>query len=161
MTATDNCTPVDSIVIDSVAVKTDSVGVCGKYSYKVTRTWTATDKCGNSTVHQQVLVVKDTIAPQFNLPPNREINQQSANALPTTNCTVPIVYNLGAAGVFNECADLTECTVNYIHFEPQPVNPIVPNVLDISGNYPVGTTKVIFSVTDACGNEGVDTLTIN
>ncbi len=161
VTARDNCTPTDSIVINFTQVKTDSVGVCGKYEYKVTRSWTAFDKCGNSATHVQVLVVIDTLAPTFFLPPNREINQFSANALPTTNCTVPIVYNLGAQGVFNECAPLTECTINYIHFEPQPLNPITPNVLDISGNYPVGTTKVIFSVTDPCGNEGVDTLTIN
>lgn len=161
VSAIDNCTPDALIDIDLVEVKTDSVGVCGKYDYKVIRTWTATDKCGNTTVHTQVLTVQDTLAPHFFLPPNKTINQMSANALPTTNCTVPIVYNLGAQGVFNECAPLVECTVNYINFEPPLVNPITPNVLDISGNYPVGTTKVIFSVTDPCGNEGIDTLTIN
>lgn len=161
VSAIDNCTPDTLIQIDLVEVKTDSVGVCGKYDYKVTRTWTATDKCGNTTEYTQTLTVKDTLAPNFFLPPNKTINQLSANALPTTNCTVPIVYNLGAQGVFSECAPLVECTVNYITFDPPLVNPIIPNVLDISGNYPVGTTKVIFSVTDPCGNEGVDTLTIN
>jgi len=161
VSAIDNCTPDTLIEIDLVEVKTDSVGLCGKYDYKVTRTWTATDKCGNTTVYTQTLTVKDTIAPNFFLPPNKTINQLSANALPTTNCTVPIVYNLGAQGVFSECAPLVECTVNYITFDPPLVNPITPNVLDISGNYPVGVTKVIFSVTDPCGNEGVDTLTIN
>ncbi|MDO8365848.1 MAG: HYR domain-containing protein [Saprospiraceae bacterium] len=161
LAATDNCTPPDEILIELVEVFSDTAGVCGKYDYKVTRTWTATDKCGNTTAHVQVVLVQDTLAPSFFLPPNKTINQLSANALPTTNCTVPIVYNLGSIGVFNECASLIESTVDSIKFVPIPLNPITPNVLDISGHYPVGTTKVYFWVTDPCGNQGFDTLTIN
>ena len=39
-------------------------GVCDD-SYTLTRTWTATDNCGNNDVHTQVITVRDTKAPSF------------------------------------------------------------------------------------------------
>ncbi len=37
-------------------------------NYDITRTWTATDECGNQTVHTQNIIVQDTTAPTFDLP---------------------------------------------------------------------------------------------
>src|SRR5690606_23576825 len=39
-------------------------------SYELTRIWTATDACGNSTSVQQVILVEDTIAPVFTVIPD-------------------------------------------------------------------------------------------
>jgi hypothetical protein len=41
-------------------VRTD--GAC-EDTYTLTRTWTATDNCGNSITHVQVISVEDTTAP--------------------------------------------------------------------------------------------------
>ena len=56
VTATDNCT----VALTFVEVRTD--GTC-PYNYTLTRTWTATDKCGNSTSASQTISVEDKVAP--------------------------------------------------------------------------------------------------
>jgi hypothetical protein len=40
-----------------------NIGECTEYS--ILRTWTATDACGNTTVHTQTINVSDTTAPEF------------------------------------------------------------------------------------------------
>jgi hypothetical protein len=155
--ATDNCSPTDSVKVILVENSTKATTGCGKYNYTTTRTWTATDKCGNSTVHTQVVKVEDTAGPKFTGMPDT-INILTANFPPTTNCTAPVALN--AAQFFNECALLTECTINSIVFSPVLAVPITPTSLNVSGNYPVGTTKVIFTVTDPCGNVGKDSVII-
>ena len=58
VTATDNC---DSDVdITYSEVRTD--GACPD-TYTLTRTWTATDNCGNATTQGQTITVEDTTAP--------------------------------------------------------------------------------------------------
>src|SRR5512135_154287 len=55
VTATDNCDASPSITFNEV--RTD--GPCAD-SYTLTRTWTATDNCGNSASASQVITVRDT-----------------------------------------------------------------------------------------------------
>ncbi|MFC2173781.1 hypothetical protein ACFLU6_14310, partial [Acidobacteriota bacterium] len=57
-TATDNCDANVNIVLNEV--RTD--GPCVD-TYTLTRTWTATDNCSNSTLGTQVISVQDTTAP--------------------------------------------------------------------------------------------------
>jgi len=60
VTATDNCG--DNPVITYAQVRTDEVDSCPS-NYTLTRTWTATDACGNTDVGVQVITVQDTTAP--------------------------------------------------------------------------------------------------
>jgi hypothetical protein len=57
VTATDNCSEA-AVVMDEFI----DPGACAG-SYTVTRTWTATDACGNQSAQSQVITVEDTIAP--------------------------------------------------------------------------------------------------
>src|SRR5206468_1845338 len=50
----------------------------------VTRTWTATDHCGNSSTASQVIHVVDTTAPAITAPPEPTTIQCPANAACTT-----------------------------------------------------------------------------
>ena len=68
-TASDNCGPVTIVLTaDTVA------GACAQ-SYVVTRTFVATDACGNSTSDAQVITIVDTQAPMFveELPASLEV----------------------------------------------------------------------------------------
>ncbi|MFN0016278.1 MAG: PKD domain-containing protein, partial [Saprospiraceae bacterium] len=63
--ATDNCGgPVSITYLGQVRTN----GNC-LYNYALTRTWRATDLCGNSTITAQAITVQDTQAPTFTNPP--------------------------------------------------------------------------------------------
>ena len=61
-TATDNCD--NDVAIDFAEVRTD--GPCLD-TYTLTRTWTATDNCGNQDVQTQIINVQDTTNPILDL----------------------------------------------------------------------------------------------
>ncbi len=63
--ATDNCD--DDVIIELNEVLTDSL--CAD-SYTLTRTWTASDNCGNQDVQTQVILIQDTTPPLLNGVPN-------------------------------------------------------------------------------------------
>src|SRR6185436_12384669 len=67
-TATDNCDPAP-VVTHSDAT---AAGSCAQ-EHTITRTWTATDACGNSTSADQTINVVDTTAPVLNVPANTTV----------------------------------------------------------------------------------------
>ncbi|MFZ4544240.1 MAG: hypothetical protein ACOYOA_09345, partial [Saprospiraceae bacterium] len=94
-TATDNC----DATVDITYNQSRTNGTCTD-SYTLTRTWTATDNCGNSTSASQVITVRDTQKPTLaGVPANTtvECNAVPAVATPTAtdNCddNVDITYN--------------------------------------------------------------------
>jgi len=58
MDVTDACSGVDTVVYEETEVDLE----CG---YELTRTWTATDLCGNVSVAQQTILFEDTTNPYF------------------------------------------------------------------------------------------------
>ena len=88
VTALDNCA-------GSVAVafhETVAAGACGT-AKTLTRTWSATDPCGNVASASQVLTVQDTTAPVVIAPPNRTLQvpalttvAANGSATATDNC---------------------------------------------------------------------------
>ncbi|MEM7572965.1 MAG: gliding motility-associated C-terminal domain-containing protein [Bacteroidota bacterium] len=48
-------------------------GSCSQYEYNITRTWVASDNCGNTTIIQQVVSVVDNSPPTFDLAGNVSI----------------------------------------------------------------------------------------
>ena len=68
VTATDNCDPMPMVSFTEVSSQNPDLSVCGHYTYTITRTWTATDACGNSTSSTQTIQVEDIVAPTFTVP---------------------------------------------------------------------------------------------
>ncbi|MEQ1746228.1 MAG: immunoglobulin-like domain-containing protein, partial [Saprospiraceae bacterium] len=92
--ATDNCGGPVSI---TYLGQTRTDGNC-LYNYTLTRTWRATDLCGNSTTTAQVITVQDTQAPVFTNPPANLTVVCAPDCVPapvtpnaTDNCGTPTV----------------------------------------------------------------------
>jgi len=62
-TATDNCPAALVYTFSDASTKDSDPADCGFYTYVITRTWTVTDGCGNSTSANQTINVQDVTAP--------------------------------------------------------------------------------------------------
>ncbi|HJW28163.1 MAG TPA: SdrD B-like domain-containing protein, partial [Saprospiraceae bacterium] len=122
-TATDHC---DGNVMISYADVT--VGAGCPQEYIITRTWTATDNCGNSSTCSQLITVDDSMAPAITCPANITIT--------CTASTLP--GNTGSATATDSC-------------DPSPV-------ISWSDVTTTGTCPQAYSITrtwtaaDHCGN---------
>jgi gliding motility-associated-like protein len=124
---TDNCTPADKIIITF----TDNVqgGDCGD-SFVITRTWRATDRCGNVTARQQTITVRDTEGPTFDVPADLTVDCTDAN-------------NINLTGRPSNIADNCDPDADEVTFTD------VVNQGNCPNNYTIRRT---WRVTDRCGN---------
>jgi hypothetical protein len=82
----------DNVTVNLTQLVSDSTA-CG---YKITRTWIATDDCGNDVHVVQVITITDTEAPVLNgVPANTAVECDNipapASVTATDNCSVPVV----------------------------------------------------------------------
>jgi gliding motility-associated-like protein len=109
VTATDNCTATVPVKLTEVRQSLSSSCLS---SYKLTRTWIATDNCGNTATMRQVVTVQDTTKPVFVvLPPgDTTVSCDAVPGAPTTlrasdNCgTVKIGYTQTRETIQGACA---------------------------------------------------------
>ncbi len=66
VTAIDNCDTTPTLVFNEVSTQTNN-GTCSDFNYTITRTWTASDNCGNTRAEVQVITVQDTTPPVVTL----------------------------------------------------------------------------------------------
>lgn len=129
-TATDTCEG-NGVVITVTGTITNSLP--GNL-LRATRTWMATDACGNSATCNQTITVEDTIAPEI---------------FCATNSVVPCIEPQGAAVSFEVTAiDICDATVQVL---------CVP----LSGSvFPLGSTLVQCVATDVNGNASQCSFTV-
>ncbi|MBA9075155.1 hypothetical protein GGR22_003332, partial [Flavobacterium gossypii] len=129
LTATDAC---GSATVTFAETRTD--GACAG-SYTLTRKWTATDLCGNTAVHTQVVTATDTQAPVF------------AGTLPAASITAAC-GNIPAAAVLTATDACGSATVTFAETRTDGA---------CAGSYTL-TRK--WTATDLCGNTAVHTQTV-
>jgi uncharacterized repeat protein (TIGR01451 family) len=93
----------------------------------VTRTWTATDACGNHSSQSQVVTVQDTTPPVIICPPNVAVNSDPGHCYASD-------VELGTPVTSDNCGG--------------PVGA----VNDAPAQFMPGTTVITWTATDACGN---------
>ena len=86
-TATDNCDPV----LDFTYMDVVTGGLCPQ-ERTITRTWRATDDCGNSSTCVQTIFVDDSMAPLITCPANITI-QCTASTMPANTGTATATDN--------------------------------------------------------------------
>ena len=149
LTGSDFCDPVVAVTFNQTSTQTSN-STCSDFSYVITRTWTATDDCGNTATLTRKVTVIDNAAPAFvNVPLNITLFTESFNS---QLCSAPVSLNLTSANV-TDCEGFSNLTITN--------NSGIGNgTTNISGNYPVGTHVVTFSATDKCGNNSTYQVTI-
>ena len=148
LVATDNCgTPV-TVGITETSTQTSN-NTCTDYAYVVTRTWTATDACGNATFHTQTITVVDIQAPViFGLPVDTVFLY--TNDFNADSCTVDV--NLVAQII--DCQDASDIVVTNN-------SPVGSGGISASGKYSADQLYTItFTATDLCGNQSQRTVHI-
>ncbi len=131
LTATDNCGDATVTVSD---IRTN--GNCSS-NYTIARTWIATDECGLTTTHNQVITVQDTTAPipASSFASTLDVSCTDIPEAPevefTDNCSSNVIV------VFNETNSFDE---------------------NVIADYQIVRT---WTVRDACNNEEVYTQTLN
>ncbi|MFV5686681.1 gliding motility-associated C-terminal domain-containing protein [Flavobacterium sp. GB2R13] len=129
-TATDECGSTFTLTSEDVTINGQCAG-----SYSVTRTWTATDACGNSSRASQTINVVDTTAPVIATLPK----------ISTVSC--PATPEFTQATATDECGSAVTLTSEDVTTNGQ-----------CAGSYSVTRT---WTATDACGNAATASQTIN
>ncbi|NUY79707.1 gliding motility-associated C-terminal domain-containing protein [Flavobacterium sp. MAH-1] len=133
-TATDNCAGDVNLTFEDVTTQGQCAG-----SYSITRTWTATDACGNTATATQTINVQDITAPTITAEAQNLAIQCGAG---NENALNDWLASNGGATATDACSAVT-WTNNY--------NGI--------GNDCTSAVTVIFTATDACGNASTTSAT--
>jgi hypothetical protein len=115
-TATDNCDATPTITSSDVSV----AGACPQ-ERTITRTWTATDDCGNTSTCNQTIVVDDSVGPVISCPAGITI-ECTASTLPantgiatsTDNCDATPTITFSDAIVAGACPQEITITRTWI-----------------------------------------------
>ncbi|HJW29407.1 MAG TPA: hypothetical protein VJ508_09155, partial [Saprospiraceae bacterium] len=101
-TATDNCSAPGAVTITSSDVTT--AGTCPQ-AYSITRTWKATDACGNSSTCNQLISIIDNTAPNITCP--ADLTFQCASQVPPPNTSLVSATDLCGTATISFVADVT------------------------------------------------------
>ncbi len=151
MNVSDNCLGnLDTLVSDQISNQAPPPCL----DRTIIRTWRIVDEAGNSASATQTIVVQDNTLPVFTMTPTIVTETDSQNF-----CDGPFNAQITQDSVSDNCSDFNDMTVTYEvdypadgaqygYFDiPQTSGNIVPG-----GFFPIGTTKITWRVTDACGN---------
>ncbi len=170
LTATDNCDAAPVVTYAQTRTNGTSVN-----DYTLTRTWTATDACGNASSKTQTITVRDTKAPVLTVPSAISVNTDNNvcgatvgfTATATDNCgPVTITYSQNPATLFalgttvvtvtakDASGNTTVKTFTVTVTDRQPATVVTKNItiaLSASGSASIAATDVNNGSSDACG----------
>jgi hypothetical protein len=137
LTATDNC----SGNISATGVDVQVAKACG---YTITRTWTFTDACNNTSSVSQIINVQDTIPPVITCAPAQIFCVFNSN----TYTIPPATASDNCTGTLNITYQITGATTRS------------GTGNDASGVFNVGISTITWTVADTCGNTSTCTTTV-
>ncbi|MEY4964191.1 MAG: hypothetical protein RLZZ323_1510, partial [Bacteroidota bacterium] len=128
--ATDECGSDFSLTFNDVRTEGNCIG-----SYSITRTWTATDTCGNNSTASQTIAVEDKTAPII------------ANLPAPTTINYPNTPEFVQATATDECSPNLDLTFKDVRTDGNTIN-----------SYSITRT---WTAIDACGNSATASQIIN
>jgi len=141
VTARDNCDSNVPVQFEETDTQGNNPDDCNFYNYRITRTWIASDECGNIRSEQQVITVQDVTRPNFVGLPQSNIDVSCENVPNSANVTA------------NDNCE-SRVTVDFNETSTQSNDPNNCNFY----NYVITRT---WNIEDPCGNSRSFTQTIN
>jgi len=109
----------------------------------ITRTWTATDNCGNASSCVQMITLQDITPPLITSCPS-SINTLTVPGLSYATISLPApVYS-------DNCTAVANISVTWTMSAPTPGSG--SGIIPVPFQFNIGTTTVTYTFTDACGN---------
>ncbi|MBN4057962.1 gliding motility-associated C-terminal domain-containing protein [Olleya sp. AH-315-K02] len=156
LTATDNCSTA-TVTFGEV----NNAGACSG-EYELVRTWTATDQCGNETIHTQTITVVDTTAPTFTVPQDITIECDiDPNDLTITgdvtdeadNCSVDLDATFSDSAADGNCANESVITRTWtLVDECGNTTTTVQTITVVDTTAPITTTEFDEEINAICGD---------
>ncbi len=156
-TASDSCDLIPLLTFSDV---TTASLICIQ-EYTITRTWTATDNCGNNSICNQIIFVQDTTPPTFNPGCQLIFNFYTSQG---SDCPAESTISLVEGQIVGESEGWTAggnsiLSLNGCLFDncsnPDSLTARVDSI-PITGDSCDRTFTVYFTILDECGNESVD-----
>ncbi|HPI06150.1 MAG TPA: HYR domain-containing protein [Saprospiraceae bacterium] len=145
LTASDSCS-VATVTFTETSTK-DTIG-CGKYTYMITRTWSAVDAAGNTSTGTQKINVQDVQAPLFL--PSTPDTINAFTATNNTDCSAKV--NINILQYISDCSTGNDLSIaNLEGFYSKT---------DTMETFGLGVHTTTFFATDACGNKSSHKITI-
>ncbi len=144
-TADDNCDGALTVTMGESDTQSNNSASCAFYNYEITRTWSATDANSNTSTVTQLITVEDTTDPIVDgMLVTRNFTNGGTLSTDAVGCTATI--SLSLLGAIEDCAADADLTITN--------NSAFANAggADASGDYPLGSHSISFTITDPCGN---------
>lgn len=139
-TGVDNCdtnVPVSATV--PVNTKGNNAANCNFYNYTMTRRWSASDNCGNTTTYDQVVNVSDANAPTYTFPAMVMFNNNAGSCAGTATVNL-LDY-------------IADCALDqYLSISYTVDGGVVQNGSSINAVLSVGTHTIAVRAADPCSN---------
>ena len=96
VTATDNCDPslMPVVLVENTTQTND--GSCTDFTYTITRTWSVTDFCGNTTEATQTIDIFDDVVPTFDIPQDTTVHCDVSTDPASTGNVSNVMDNCGS-----------------------------------------------------------------
>ncbi len=129
----DNCSPDAQLTVTFSDISTQTANGCGNMNYTISRTWTASDPCGNTATCIQTITVEDNTPPMIICPPvvSIECDEDTSSA------------NTGMATATDNCSGASDITIIFSDVSTQTTSGC--------GQYEYNINRT-WIATDNCGN---------
>ena len=109
----DDCNGTLAAVISDVSTQDPDPNTCEHFNFRVNRTFTAIDLCGNAVTMEQIILVSDTLEPRFVAPPDIVLSNTTDISPEVAGFPIDIIDNCSSEVVidFTDNRSENECEI--------------------------------------------------